>query len=154
MSKRSKGLCAVVMGFMASCMAIGCGSHVKYTQVELHGLLGKERGSPEHPVLLGKGESVSIKDPQIAEKLSSFFPGLGSGRKSYWAVGSAKTLELVFSDETGHRITVYTRSLSYDFWGSGVDRGDLDVKGDLKSYLEALFTNVKVQETTSTQQKE
>lgn len=132
---------------------LGCESpQMQYSQVELHGLVAKERASPGYPVLLGTGETVVITDPKAVKELSRFFPGLGSGRKAWKGIKSPKNLELVFLQSTGERTTVYTKL--YTYWGSDVDQGDLDVKGDLKSYLEALLANATLQKTASTQPKE
>jgi hypothetical protein len=132
--------------------SIGCGTNVKYTQVELRGVFDKKYSTPESPIFLAKGESVTITNPRIVEKLSSFFPGLGSGRKAFWRLLAVRNLELVFSSETGQRITVYTEY--YQYWGSDVDRGDLDVSGDLRSYLEALFYTVEVRKAAATMEKQ
>jgi hypothetical protein len=135
--------------------AVGCGgANVKYTQVELRGVIEKQNvpkddGSGEFQVFLTRGETALIKDPRIAQKLASFFPGLGTGRKSFSGVHFEKSLELVFSNETGQRITVYTKWCEY--WGSDVDRGDLNVSGDLRSYLEALLYTVEVRKAASAQ---
>ena len=130
----------------------GCANNqVEYRQVELRGVLLKESTGSEHPLLLVRGESAIITDPSVATRLSGFFPGLGSGRQAFTGIFSPKNLELVFTTQSGKQIIAYTKV--YEYWGSNIDHGDLRVKGDLKSYLEALFTNIEVQRT-ATQPKE
>jgi hypothetical protein len=102
-------------------------------------------------LFLKSGEKTVIDNPRLAEAMASYFPGLGTGRKSYWELSMAKDLELTFYQSGGRTITAYTKG--YRYWGSDVDQGDLAIKGDLKSYLEALFTSVKVQEAASTKPK-
>ena len=131
----------------------GCETqNIEYVKVELHGLLDKEEASPGYPIFLGAGDSVTITDPQVIQNLSNFFPGLGSGRKAFKGIKSPKSLQLVFTRDSGDRITVYTRL--YKYWGSDVDHGDLDIRGNFKSYLEALFTDLKMQKERSTRPEE
>jgi hypothetical protein len=136
-----------IAGLLVSCMALGCASSRKFTQVEIRGLGDKERSTPEDPVFLDYGESVTIKNPRIVQKLTDFFPGLGTGRKASMGVWSPPILELVFSDVAGNRVTAYTKL--YDLWGSDVDSGDLWVRGDLETYLEALLTDITVEKAIS-----
>ncbi len=83
----------------------------------------------------------------MSQALANHFPGLGSGRKAYWAVSLAPTMYYVFTTRDGRSLKVYTIGL--DRWGSDVDRGDLKVEGDLYSYLRAVFGHVKVETPTT-----
>jgi hypothetical protein len=133
---------AAVLVLAVSGAAIGCAAPVQYTRVELRGTFPKEDSTPDDPIFLARGETATIDNPRIVAKLASFFPGLSTGRKSFWGLLAIRNLELEFSNEAGQHITVYTKY--YTSWGSDVDQGDLSVDGDLQSYLEALFTEVKV----------
>lgn len=145
-------LVCIISGFMACAMA-GCGSRrMSYTRAELRGVLPRDAETSKYTVFVAQGEVAIIAEPHIVEHLATYFPGMGTGTRAYWTILLAKDLELVFYREDGGTITVYTKG--YAYWGSDVDQGDLGVKGDLKSYLEALFANVRVQTAASTQAKE
>ncbi len=151
--QRTNLLCAVVVGFLASFMAVGCGIAREYTRVEIYGMKNASTSHSAYPVFISRGESVTINNPRIVEKLSSFFPGLGSGRRPFLGcLVLNKEFELVFYDKTGYGITVYTQEYmgwgSYDASGNCVDCPPLELGGDIQSYLEALFTSVEVQKTT------
>lgn len=144
------GLC-VCSAILSMC---GCSQseQMNFTKVELKGRLDRRLESIGYPLFLTSGETVTIDDPYTVHEMADFFPGLGSGRKAFSAVGSAPDMTFEFTKADGNRIVVYTKG--YIYWGSDADRGDLDVRGDLKSYLAALFTNVKVQKSISTQPSE
>lgn len=117
-----------------------------FVKVEIRGTLEENTKDPNRPIFLRRGESVKIDDRVVVGKLAEFFPGLGSGRKSGAGVHSPPILDFAFVKEDGSTVVAYTKL--YRYWGSDGDQGDFDVKGNLKSYLEALFTNVKVQGTS------
>lgn len=132
----------------------GCNQseQMTFTKVQLKGCLDRRLGSIGNPLFLTSGETVTIDDPYIVHEMADFFPGLGSGRKAFSAIGTCQNMRFEFTKADGSTIIVYTKL--YRYWGSDADRGDLDVRGDLKSYLAALFTNVKVQKAVSTPAKE
>lgn len=144
------GLCAGV-ATLAMC---GCHGAIQcdFIEVEIQGCVDRRVELSDNRLFLLTGESVRIDKPGIIHKLASFFPGLGSGRRSRVGVLTFKDLQWRFTKADRSTITVYTKKCRY--WGSDVDRGDLDVKGDLRSYLEALFADVKIQKTATMQTKE
>jgi hypothetical protein len=83
--------CVVVIG---ACGMSGCQqNHTDYTKVELRGVRPGPRSS-DASLFLVANEKVMIDNPEIAQKLATFFPGLGTGRKSFWGfkIKSPKTL--------------------------------------------------------------
>ena len=144
------GLC----GSLTICVMCGCHGpkQMEFAEVQLEGCLDRKAESPGNSVFLAIGESVRIEDLRVVNELARFFPGAGSGRKAFWAIGAAPNMQLRFTRSDHSTITVYTKY--YRYWGSDVDRGDLDVKGDLQSYLTALFTSVRLLNATATQPKE
>lgn len=109
----------------------------------MRGCLDRRHASPNSPLFLAAGETVTINDPSIVQGLAAFFPGLGSGRRGFIGILAARDMQLRFAKLNGGAITVYIKL--YRYWGSDIDRGDLCVKGDLESYLRALFANVSIQ---------
>lgn len=132
----------------------GCNQseQMTFTKVQLKGCRDRRAESTGSALFLTRGQTVTIDDPYIVHEMADFFPGLGSGRKAFSAIGTFRSMTFEFTKADGSTIMVYTKL--YRYWGSDADRGDLDVRGDLKSYLAALFTNVKVQKPVSAPPKE
>lgn len=125
-------LCGSIGFVHAGC----CASPTVYKYAKVVGVM--DSGEPAAPTsLLTAGETVVIDDLPAVQKLASFFPGMGSGRRGMLGIKSPKELEIIFMQESGRRVSVYTRLFKY--WGSDVDQGDLLVCGDLKSYLQQLL---------------
>ena len=123
---------------------VGCASAPRsYSKVEVRGVASRDWATAERPVFLVPGESITITDPYLINALAKFFPGVGSGRVSWFGINSPHVLEFIFSDGVSAPVRVYVR-LDYSLWGSNVDKGDFGVDGDLVAYLRALFSHVQV----------
>ena len=139
----------LAVGLLSVVMLGGCASAPRnYSTVELRGLVSKDASTAELPIFLSHShlsppETVTITDPYLIKALAKFFPGLGSGRFSFFGINSPPVLELTFSDGVHEPVCVYVRR-QYCYWGSNVDKGDSLVNGDLLVYLRALFSQVQV----------
>lgn len=78
-------------------------------------------------------------DKAAAERLASFFPGLGTGQTSRRAGSWIADVQIQFHRPEGGMITVTS---SYEDWQEGAN-GDLPVQGDLRSHVNALFAESK-----------
>jgi hypothetical protein len=96
-----------------------------YTSVTI-ALFGDARGQVK------KGPTV-IRDAKRIDQLKTFFPQLGSGKRSRIA-GAWKSLAVCdFEAEGGTKVQVHT---NYRQWSVG--DGDWPVNGDLSAYLDQL----------------
>jgi hypothetical protein len=96
-----------------------------YTSVEIT-IFDDARGA------INKGPMV-IRGPEVIDKLKTFFPQLGSGKKSRIAGAWKRRAVCDFAAEDGTKIKVHT---NYKQWSVG--DGDWQVNGDLSAYLDEL----------------
>jgi hypothetical protein len=115
----------------------GCSSSkIEYSQVSISDRSGIFAGSPTRA---HEGKVILIKDKEIANHMATFFPGMGTGRRSFWVVGLIEDATLTFTrSDTGETITVETINGGRQ-WRS--DAGDMDsaVNGDIMAYMRAIL---------------
>ena len=84
--------------------------------------------------LLSEGIEFRVDDPDIVAELTSFFPGVGTQRFSYWESYCAYDIEIEFVFRDGRRVRAFTKD---DFcrWG----RGTLGTRRRIDVYAQSLL---------------
>jgi len=83
-----------------------------------------------------KEKTVVVTDAEQIARLASFFPGLGQGRAPLPPAGWVGRVFVTFTRNDGTTLEILS---TYERW-SALRKGDWPVKGDLKSFIEALFS--------------
>lgn len=84
-----------------------------------------------------KAKATTVRtDRKTADKLVSFFPGMGQGKNSDIAAGWKAAYRLTFVPDKGDPIKITVDSKG-ELWSEG--RGDWRVKPGLKDFLDGLF---------------
>jgi hypothetical protein len=138
--------CAVMMG-----MGLGCAEHPSAPSGTSGSAKGVNRFS--HAEIKLVGGSTKRVDATTAERLASFFPGLGTGQRSNMAGSWLPTMTIIFYEPDGNGLIVQSDGGSWiiknpprvepeitTFMGPpGNPRGDFPVEGNLQGFIESLF---------------
>lgn len=79
-----------------------------------------------------EGKTITLTDADKVRELSSYFPGLGQGRKSPMAAGWEGSLTIAFEHREGETVEVWTDP-EMELWSEG--HGDWKVKPGLRDFV-------------------
>jgi len=92
-----------------------------------------------------KKVNITLTDKNEVDKLASFFPHVGEGRKSSMAAGWIAAVTIQFTSSDGRTATVHSDP-NGELWSEG--RGDWPMDPEFKKHIKTLLEKAKAEHET------